>query len=112
MAHGMGALWGGLFAHADPAARTAANLDFKKRCAEARVLPYFVPIGGFMLTPRYDDDPETLGQGVKDMAQCGARARLALDHSPIPPVCDPSAACRVTHIGPMGSFVICLHRSA
>ena len=30
--------WGGLFAHADPMARTAANLDFKKRCAEAKVV--------------------------------------------------------------------------
>ena len=28
------------------------------RCAAKRVLPYFVPVGGFMLTPRYDDDPE------------------------------------------------------
>ena len=28
MAHGQGALWGGLFAHADPAARTAANLCY------------------------------------------------------------------------------------
>ena len=39
------------------------------RCADARVLPYFVPVGGFMLTPRYDDDPELLGAAVKEMAQ-------------------------------------------
>ena len=58
LAHGQGCLWGGLFTHSDPKARTVANLAFKKRCAEARVLPYFVPVGGFMLTPRYDDDPE------------------------------------------------------
>ena len=32
-AHGQGALWGGLFAHEDAAARTAANLAFKKKCA-------------------------------------------------------------------------------
>jgi len=70
IAHGHGALWGGLFAHADPKARTAANLQFKAKCAEARVLPYFVPIGGFMLTPRYDDDPEAYAAAVKDMAQC------------------------------------------
>ena len=82
MAHGMGALWGGLFAHADPAARTAANLDFKKRCAEARVLPYFVPVGGFMLTPRYDDDPEILGAAVKDMAQCALESTRAMGWAP------------------------------
>jgi len=70
IAHGQGALWGGMFAHVDPAARTKANLDFKARCAEAKVLPYFVPIGGFMLTPRYDDDPETYAQAVKEMAAC------------------------------------------
>jgi hypothetical protein len=75
-------LWGGLFAHADPAARTAANLDFKKRCAEARVLPYFVPVGGFMLTPRYDDDPEILGAAVKDMAQCALESTRAMGWAP------------------------------
>ncbi len=35
LAHGQGALWGGLFAHPDPQARTAANLEFKRLCAEA-----------------------------------------------------------------------------
>ena len=59
-----------MFTHSDPRARTAANLDFKKRCAEAKVLPYFVPVGGFMLTPRYDDDPELLGAAIKEMASC------------------------------------------
>ena len=40
--------------HSDPKARTAANLHFKKLCEAKGVLPYFVPVGGFMLTPRYD----------------------------------------------------------
>lgn len=70
IAHGHGALWGGLFAHVDPMARTAANLDFKRRCAEKRVLPYFVPVGGFMLTPRYDDDPQEFRAALQDMADC------------------------------------------
>ena len=30
---------GGLFAHSDKEARTVANLDFKARCVEAKVLP-------------------------------------------------------------------------
>ena len=34
------------------------------------MLPYFVPVGGFMLTPRYDDDPELLRAAVGDLAQC------------------------------------------
>jgi len=70
IAHGQGALWGGMFANKDPAARTAANLNFKQRCLQKRVLPYFVPVGGFMLTPRYDDDPESYAAAVRDMADC------------------------------------------
>ena len=70
LAHGQGALWGGMFTHSDPAARTEANLKFKAKCADAAVLPYFVPVGGFMLTPRYDDEPEVLAAAVQDMAQC------------------------------------------
>jgi len=59
-----------MFAHKDPAERTKANLDFKARCLEKRVLPYCVPVGGFMLTPRYDDEPEAFGAAVRDMAEC------------------------------------------
>ena len=81
-ARGQGALRGGLIAHADPAARTAANLDFKRRCAEARVLPYFVPVGGFMLTPRYDDDPTMLGDAIKDMAQCALETTRQMGWAP------------------------------
>jgi len=82
MAHGQGALWGGLFAHSDKNARTAANLAFKKRCADARVLPYFVPVGGFMLTPRYDDDPELLAGAVKEMAQCALETTREMGWAP------------------------------
>ena len=32
----------------------------KANCAEARVLPYFVPSGGFMVTPLYDVSGETI----------------------------------------------------
>jgi len=81
LAHGQGALWGGLFTNADPAARTAANVIFKKKCAEARVLPYFVPVGGFMLTPRYDD-ADALGAAVKDMAQAALEVSREMGWAP------------------------------
>ena len=68
--HGMGAKWGGLFTHEDPAARAIADADFRIRCAQKKVLPYFCPESGFMLTPRYDDDPDLLGEAVRDLAQC------------------------------------------
>jgi len=82
IAHGQGCLWGGLFAHSDPKARTVANLDFKKRCGAAGVLPYFVPVGGFMLTPRYDDDPELFGAAVKEMAQCALESAREMNWAP------------------------------
>ena len=74
--HGQGAKWGGLFAHEDAAARAAADRAFKAYCAERRVLPYFCPppSGGFMLTPRYDDDPAAIGAAVQDLADCALRA--------------------------------------
>ena len=70
LTQGQGALWGGLFAHSSLAERSAANVALKEKCAAAGVLPYFVPVGGFMLTPRYDDDPELLRAAVGDLARC------------------------------------------
>ena len=69
LCHGQGALWGGMWAHENAGARARANLKFKKKCAEKGVLPYYVPVGGFMLTPRYDDDPAALEGAVKDLAE-------------------------------------------
>ena len=70
IAHGQGCMWGGIFAHTDAAQRATANAHFKKLCGEKKVLPYFVPVGGFMLTPRYDDNPTEFASAVKDMADC------------------------------------------
>uniref|UniRef100_A0A7S2H4L5 Uncharacterized protein n=1 Tax=Haptolina brevifila TaxID=156173 RepID=A0A7S2H4L5_9EUKA len=80
--HGQGAKWGGIFAHEDAAARQAANVVFKKRCADKRVLPYFVPVGGFMLTPRYDDDVEELRKAVTDLAECALATTREMKWAP------------------------------
>ena len=42
------------------------------------MLPYFVPVGGFMLTPRYDDDPDVYGAAVRDMADCALQAARSM----------------------------------
>jgi len=117
IAHGQGALWGGLFAHGDRNARTAANLDFKKRCAEARVLPYFVPIGGFMLTPRYDDDPELLAAAVKEMSHCALETARAMGWAPsallplsAPPSPSPAAPAQ-SFKGPEGKMLAKLNEN-
>ena len=39
------------------------------RCLAKGVLPYFVPVGGFMLTPRYDDDVDELKSAMLDLAE-------------------------------------------
>ena len=70
IAHGQGAMWGGIFAHAEPHQCARANLHFKRLCAERTLLPYFIPVGGFMLTPRYDDSPAELAAAVAEMAEC------------------------------------------
>ena len=64
-----------MWAHENAGARARANLKFKKKCAEKGVLPYYVPVGGFMLTPRYDDDPAALEGAVKDLASLKLRKR-------------------------------------
>lgn len=67
VAHGQGGMWGGMFTHVDASQRAAASLSLKKRCLARGVLPYFVPLGGFMLTPRYDDDPLEFGRAAREV---------------------------------------------
>lgn len=61
---GQGLMWGGLFTRdgklADDTYRTSVFSCFMKKCAEVGVLPYFVPAGGFMVTPVCDVDTATI----------------------------------------------------
>jgi adenosylmethionine-8-amino-7-oxononanoate aminotransferase len=82
VARGQGALWGGLFNHADAAERRRAAALFKGKCHDARLLPYFIPVGGFMLTPRYDDDPARLREAVADLADCALETAREMDWRP------------------------------
>jgi len=51
---GQGLMWGGVFTHSDPAERARANALLKVACQKEGVWPYFVPVGGFMVTPVMD----------------------------------------------------------
>ena len=93
-AHGQGAMWGGMFTHSDPKARAKANLDFKKRCLAKGLLPYFVPVGGFMLTPRYDDDAAELGAAVAEMAGCALETIQAMGWQPSELLPQPAKAAK------------------
>jgi adenosylmethionine-8-amino-7-oxononanoate aminotransferase len=70
--HGQGLMWGGLFAHPDPATRAHAAKALKVACAAEGVLPYFIPAGGFMVTPLYDSTHEELEEVI------GGRLRRAV----------------------------------
>ena len=80
--HGQGCKWGGIFAHEDVRACQAANTIFKAKCAEAAVLPYFVPIGGFMLTPHYDDDVNATSAAITDLADAALATAREMNWAP------------------------------
>jgi adenosylmethionine-8-amino-7-oxononanoate aminotransferase len=83
LCHGKGLLWGGVFSregqNQDESFRQRAIAVFKKYCEQVGVLPYHVPIGGFMVTPVIDIDVgsiyeigERLEEAVrKTMAEVG-----------------------------------------
>lgn len=62
--HGQGLMWGGIFSRKGQCknADFRANLvkAFKKHCDELGLLPYHVPLGGFMLSPVLDVDVGTI----------------------------------------------------
>ena len=51
---GQGLMWGGLFDYPDAEQRGAAVAVLKKHCVSTGVWPYFVPAGGFMVSPPLD----------------------------------------------------------
>lgn len=62
--HGQGLMWGGVFTHdgqcEDEAYRARVVSAFKKHCDQVGVLPYHVPVGGFMVSPVIDVDVGTI----------------------------------------------------
>ena len=62
--HGQGLMWGGLFTRSgqckDPAFRKKVVDEFKKSCDAVGILPYHVPVGGFMVSPVIDIDVGTI----------------------------------------------------
>lgn len=63
-AQGQGLMWGCMFSHEgqnmDDQFRLKAFATFKKICEDVGVLPYYVPVGGFMVTPMVDVDVGTI----------------------------------------------------
>merc|ERR1719245_1577300 len=51
--HGQGLMWGGVFSGTQEE-RARANHEFRSRCLLSGVWAYFLPLGGFQLTPVLD----------------------------------------------------------
>jgi adenosylmethionine-8-amino-7-oxononanoate aminotransferase len=66
MCHGQGLMWGGLFRRSDqlsdPTYRNHVIKVFQKHCDAVGILPYHVPVGGFMLSPVLDVHIDTIHQ--------------------------------------------------
>merc|ERR1712032_1107027 len=71
---GQGLMWGGLF-DGNQDERTRANQVFRAECLKAGVWPYFVPLGGFQLTPVLDVKEEDLRGALKRLRECVGRTR-------------------------------------
>jgi hypothetical protein len=87
LCHGQGLMWGGIFRHPDPKVRAEAGKRLKVACAEEKVLPYFVPAGGFMVTPLYDSTEEQLTDIL------GGRLRRAVEKTCRDLDWEPAAFC-------------------
>jgi len=78
--NGQGLMWGAIFAGSSED-RARAIQVFKKECLAAGVWPYFIPIGGFQLTPLYDISEVDLLEGLERLAGCVHRTRKHLHPS-------------------------------
>ena len=79
-AHGQGLMWGCLFtvdaarcaggAAARPEIKAGAMAAFKRQCKQHRVWPYFVPVGGFMVTPVMDVSEADWREAMRRLVRC------------------------------------------
>lgn len=62
--HGQGLMWGGVVTYEgqcrDEEYRSRVVQSFKKHCEKKCIIPYFVPVGGFMVSPVIDIDVGTI----------------------------------------------------
>lgn len=73
--HGQGLMWGGLFVIDDADIRKNAMTLFKESCDAHGVLPYFVPVGGFMITPPLDVPGHELAEALRRLELCVLETR-------------------------------------
>ena len=78
LTQGQGLMWGGLFSHPDPRERLRARKIFEEECGTTKVVPYFVPAGGFMVTPPLDVPAEAMADAADRLATAAERTATRL----------------------------------
>ena len=68
--HGQGLMWGGLFTSTDEGHKTVLMTALRRNCEERGVVPYLVPIGGFMISPALDVDEVDLRAALGILSGC------------------------------------------
>lgn len=76
--HGQGLMWGGQFCDQDPAKRQKALGIFKAQCEKERVAPYYVPVGGWMMTPPMDTKEEDLREALTRIHRAATHTRTEM----------------------------------
>jgi adenosylmethionine-8-amino-7-oxononanoate aminotransferase len=84
--HGQGLMWGGLFSKIGQSANGDYRADafdcFMKHADNIGVLPYFVPAGGFMVTPVVDIDVGTVYEIGEKLAEVVERTMADMNWEP------------------------------
>ena len=104
--NGQGLMWGGVFSRKgqceDEAYRNKLISSFKKHCDQAGILPYHVPVGGFMVSPVFDVDVGTIyevGQRLEEViSKTMAEVRWKRQSVPICIVADSDSSFDVAEI--------------
>eukprot|EP00928_Gymnodinium_smaydae_P022135 TRINITY_DN18688_c0_g2_i1.p1 TRINITY_DN18688_c0_g2~~TRINITY_DN18688_c0_g2_i1.p1 ORF type:complete len:472 (-),score=69.37 TRINITY_DN18688_c0_g2_i1:214-1566(-) len=73
---GQGLMWGAMFA-GTVEDRVEAMNELKSHCFSVGVWPYFVPIGGFQITPVLDVTEKDLKMGLERLAECVRRVKAS-----------------------------------
>jgi adenosylmethionine-8-amino-7-oxononanoate aminotransferase len=76
--HGQGLMWGGQFCDRDPAKRQKALGIFKAQCEKELVAPYYVPVGGWMMTPPMDTKEEDLREALSRIHRAAAHTKAEM----------------------------------
>jgi len=75
---GVGLMWGGQFVDPDSSKRQKALKLFRAACAEERVWPYFVPVGGFMISPPMDVNESDFREGLQRIARSCEKVKSSM----------------------------------